>query len=60
MIDSCKACFRKAGKFHTYKNTLKPVLGKPFERHFWKTSLSFENNLLGYSKSIFQKESPRG
>ena len=45
---------RKAGKLHTYENTSKPVFGKPFEKH-----LSFENNLLGYSKSNFQKGKPR-
>ena len=58
--ESCKACFRKAVKLHTYKNTSKPVFGKPFEKYFWKIFLSFENSLLGYSKSIFQKENPGG
>ena len=59
--ESCKVCFRKVVKLRTYKNTLKPVFGKPFEKqHFWKIFLSFKNNLLGYSKSSFQKESHGG
>ena len=28
--ESCKACFRKVVKLHTYKNTSKSVFGKPF------------------------------
>ena len=32
----CKTCFRKAVKLHTYKNTSKPVFGKPFENIFGK------------------------
>ena len=51
-----KHALGKAVKLHTYENTSKPVFGKPFEKHFWKIFLSFENSLLGYSKSIFQKE----
>ena len=27
--ESCKACFRKVGKLHTYENTSKPGFGKP-------------------------------
>ena len=43
-----------------YENTSKLVFGKPFEKKFWKIFLIFENSLLGYSKSIFQNESPGG
>ena len=57
MKESSKACFRKARKLHTYKNASKLVFGKQFEKHIWKIILSFKNSLLGYSKSIFQKES---
>ena len=53
MKESCKACFRKAVKLHTYENTSKMVFGKPFDKHFWRIFLSFENSLLRYSKSIF-------
>ena len=58
--ESCKASFRKAVKLHTYENTSKPIFDKNFENHFWKIFLSFENSLLGYSKSIFKKESLEG
>ena len=56
--ESCKACFRKAVKLHTYKNTLKLVFGKPFCTSFLENI--FENSFLGYSKSNFQKESLGG
>ena len=32
--ESCKACFRKAIKIHTYENTSKLVFVKLFEKHF--------------------------
>ena len=54
--ESYKACFRKVEKLHTYENTSKLDLENHFENHFWKAFLSFENSLLGYSKSNFQKE----
>ena len=34
--ESCKACFRKVVKLHTYENISKPVFGKPFENIFGK------------------------
>ena len=54
--ESCKACFRKEAKLHTYENTSKSIFWKPFEKHFWKIFLSFENSLLGYSKSNFKRK----
>ena len=52
-----KHALGKARKLHTYKNASKLVFGKQFEKNIWKIILSFKNSLLGYSKSIFQKES---
>jgi len=54
----CLACHTCV--LHTYENTSKPIFGKPFAKHFWKIFFIFENSLLGYSKSIFRKECPRG
>ena len=39
--ESCKACFRKAIKIHTYENTSKPVFGKPFRKSFLENIFEF-------------------
>ena len=39
--ESCKACFRKAIKLHTYEITSKPVFGKPFRKSFLENIFEF-------------------
>jgi len=59
-MEGCKAFLRKYESFTHMKIPQSRFFGNPFERHFWKTFLSFKNSFLGYSKRIFQKEIPGG
>ena len=58
--ESCKACLGKQKSIIHTKIHQSLFLENHFENHFWKILLSFESNLLRYSKSNFQKESPGG
>ena len=39
--ESCKACFRKVRKLHTYENTSKPSIGKPLRKSFLENIFEF-------------------
>jgi len=52
---SCKACFRKVRKLHTYENTSKPVFGKPFENNFGKYFLVFKDIV----RAFFKRKAPK-
>ena len=67
--ESCKACFRKVIKLHTYENNLEPVFGKPFERYFWVLKIVYYDKVKAFFKrkaleananfNVFESQCPK-